>query len=260
MTTKKILVAGATGRTGQIIIKLLLVKYDVVCLVRNKTSATGVFKTALGTENLPNNLSFVEGNITVAESLKNAVENVDAVVCTTACRHFYFGNDTPYYVDNLGVKNLVNAVVEEEKRRNCKIDFVLISSVSVTKTFHPLYLFIWSYVMGKIGPNKLIGENYLRESGLKYAIVRPARLTNSDPEPEAYFKFTQGDTMGMTTISRYDTAVATVHTLEALMEAKIENVTYEVGSASAPPSNMKSVKHSTTKDQFVGILAKLKRD
>ncbi|MEY3867247.1 MAG: hypothetical protein RLZZ338_1138 [Cyanobacteriota bacterium] len=119
---KRILVAGATGGVGKRVVRRLLEKgYQVRSLVRDLKRAQQM---------LGNNIEFVEGDITIPETLTSLVTNdIDAVICCTGTRVQPVEGDTPtrekYYqgikfylpevvdvpeiVEYQGVKNLVNA-------------------------------------------------------------------------------------------------------------------------------------------------------
>lgn len=75
----EVLVAGATGETGRIIVrKLLLRGYRVRVLVRNLYSST---LDLLGT-----GVSFVKGDLTDYDSLREATGDVDKVICAVGAR------------------------------------------------------------------------------------------------------------------------------------------------------------------------------
>lgn len=94
----EVLVVGATGETGRIIVrKLLLRGYRVRVLVRDLFSST---LDLLGT-----GVSFVKGNLDDFDSLLEATGDVDKVVCAVGVR----GGDEAGDVEFKGVGNLIRA-------------------------------------------------------------------------------------------------------------------------------------------------------
>lgn len=100
-------------------------------------------------------------------------EGVTHVICCTGTTAFpskrWEGDNTPERVDWEGVRNLVSVLPSTLKR------FVLVSSVGVTK-FGELP---WS-IMNLFGVLKFkkMGEDFVRNSGLPFTIIRPGRLTD----------------------------------------------------------------------------------
>ena len=207
-----VLVAGATGRTGSLVVKTLLEKkYQVRAFVRDVMRATKL---------LGPNVEYVEGDVRNMDSIRPAMQGVTKVISAVGA----FGkeaNNGPEQVDYNGVKNLVNAASA------AKIDqFVLISSMGVTDEDH---------VLNKMFDNVLIwkfkGEEALRKSGVAYTIVRPGGLTDDEGEKKEVL-FKQGDT-GTGFITRADVARVCVAALE-IPEAR--NKTLEVIHGTNPPS------------------------
>jgi uncharacterized protein YbjT (DUF2867 family) len=94
----EVLVAGATGETGRIVVrKLLLRGYKVRVLVRNLYSST---LDMLGT-----GVSFVKGDLADYNSLLDCVGDVDKVVCAVGAGE----GDSAEEVDFRGVSNLIRA-------------------------------------------------------------------------------------------------------------------------------------------------------
>ncbi|KAJ0021253.1 hypothetical protein Pint_30893 [Pistacia integerrima] len=100
-------------------------------------------------------------------------EGVTHVICCTGTTAFpskrWDGDNTPERVDWEGVRNLVSALPSSLKR------IVLVLSVGVTK-FNEIP---WS-IMNLFGvlKYKKMGEDFLRNSGLPFTIIRPVRLTD----------------------------------------------------------------------------------
>lgn len=183
---KKILIAGATGKTGRIIVQMVLDRGDRPrILVRDQDLAQNLFG---------DQVDVYVGDVRQPESLLPAVSGVDILISAIGTRT-PVGKNCPKRVDYEGVINLIQAARESGVQR-----FILISSISVTQPNHPMNCF------GRILEWKLKGENALRESGLSYAIIRPGGLVDSS-EGEKLWIFDQGDKI-LGTISR--TALAEI--------------------------------------------------
>ncbi|MGL5796087.1 MAG: SDR family oxidoreductase [Waterburya sp.] len=156
----RILVAGATGQTGRQIVRQLVEKnISVKALVRNRESAQAI---------LPNTVELVVGDVLKPATLETALVDCSVLICATGATPSL--NPTiPYQVDYQGTKNLVDAA----KAKGIE-HFVLVSSLCVSKFFHPLNLF-WLVLYWKKQ-----AEAYLEASGLNYTIVRPGGLKNDD--------------------------------------------------------------------------------
>ncbi|CAM6126680.1 unnamed protein product [Calypogeia fissa] len=95
-----VLVAGATGKVGRILIrKLQLRGYKVKALVRNNDPAI--------LEMLPRSVQIVLGDLGDPETLKTAVEGCNKIVCCATARSDVTGD--LFRVDNRGVYNLSKA-------------------------------------------------------------------------------------------------------------------------------------------------------
>lgn len=156
----KAFVAGATGQTGRRIVQELVKRnIPVRALVRN---------IEIAREILPPEVELVTGDVLNPNSLDTAIGDSTVVLCATgATPSFDFTG--PYKVDYIGSKNLVNVAKQKGVEH-----LVLVSSLCVSKLFHPLNLF-WLVLFWKKQ-----AEKYIQKSGLKYTIVRPGGLKNED--------------------------------------------------------------------------------
>ncbi len=156
----KAFIPGATGQTGRLIVQELVRRdIPVKALVRNLETARVV---------LPPEVELVMGDILNPSSLDSAMGDNTVVICATGARP-NFDLTGPYKVDYLGTKNLVDAA----KKKGIE-HFVLVSSLCVSRFFHPLNLF-WLVLFWKKQ-----AEEYIKKSGLNYTIVRPGGLKNDD--------------------------------------------------------------------------------
>ena len=205
-----LLVAGATGGVGSLIVRQLLDRGDAVrLLVRDRQRAIHMFGSAP---------DVLVGDTRDLGSLKAAVENVAAVLCATGSRTPGTDNN-PERVDFLGVSNLAEVAARAGVKQ-----FVLVSSIAVTRPNHPLNQF------GRVLEWKLKGEEALRASGLTYTIIRPGGLTDG-PGGIKHLLITQGDTI-TGRISRADVAQLCI---AALDEPTARNVTLEVVETDGEP-------------------------
>ena len=208
----KILVVGATGSVGkQIVRKLDESGSPFRLLVRD----IGRAKRILGDQ-----YELVLGDVRIPQTLSIACKGVQSVICSIGTRFPLDDENNPEKVDFEGVANLVDAAeiagVEQ---------FVLVSSIAVTKPDHPLNKF------GRVLDWKLQGENYLRKSGLNYTIVRPGGLTD-EPGGRYGLQVDQGDRI-TGRICREDVAEICV---QALQISSARNVTFEVVNTSQTAS------------------------
>lgn len=207
-----VLVAGATGRTGQKVVSELLAKdYRVRAFVRDIDRA----KEKLGSE-----IEYAEGDVRQRDTIDDALEGVTALISSIGASLDDPGNG-PEFVDYGGVRNLVEAAADANLRH-----FVLVSSGGVTHEDHALNkrfnnVLIW----------KFKGEEAVRDSGVSYTIVRPGGLTD-EPGGEKSLEFVQGDDR-QGRVPRADVARVLVAAL-SLPEAR--NKTFELFGGEGPPS------------------------
>lgn len=170
-----VLVTGATGRTGSLVLKQLRDikspnKIDAAGFARNQEKVQQMFGDTHG---------FYFGNITNPESLKVAMANQDALIILTSaipqvtpptepgkppgCT-FELGG-TPEEVDYQGQINQINSA----KAAGVK-HIILVGSMGGTNKHHPLNSF------GQILIWKRKAEKYLINSGIDYTIIRAGGL------------------------------------------------------------------------------------
>ena len=203
----KALVAGATGQTGSHIVGLLLAKgIEVRALVRDLDKATS---------NLPADAEKVVGDVLDRSSLSAALEDCDVLLSATGAAPS-FDPTGPYQVDYEGNKNLVDAAKAAGISQ-----FVMVSSLCVSKIFHPLNLF-WGVLYWKKQ-----AEDYLKISGVPYTIVRPGGL-KAENNAEA-IKMSAADTLFEGSIPRVKVAQVCVDALDqpAAKNKVVEIVTTE---------------------------------
>ncbi|XAR60333.1 hypothetical protein NMG60_11033655 [Bertholletia excelsa] len=169
-SSKLVLVVGGSGGVGQLIVASLLNRNITSRLMlRDPEKATSLF----GKQD-KERLQVQKGDTRNPEDLDPSIfEGVTHVICCTGTTAFpsrrWDGDNTPERVDWEGVRNLVSALPLTLKR------VVLVSSVGVTK-FNE---FPWS-IMNLFGvlKYKKMGEDFVRNSGLPFTIIRAGRLTD----------------------------------------------------------------------------------
>ena len=209
-----VLVAGATGKTGQHVVSQLLENgYAVRALVRNADTAT---------EKLDPQVELAVGDVTVPESLKAAFKGVTQVVSAIGASEKE-GPNSPEFVDYAGNNSLVDAA------HNAGVEqFVLVSSMGVTHEDHVL-----NRIFGNVLIWKMKSEDYLRNSGVHYTIIRPGGL-HDKAGGEQLVVFEQADTVKTVSIARADVATVCV---AALGNVEAIDKTFEVFTVKMPPEN-----------------------
>jgi len=218
----KAFVAGATGGTGQWIVRELVERgIPVVALVRNLEK---------GQQLLPAAAQLVVGDILQPSSFVGAIADCDVILCATGAAPG-FDPTAPYKVDYEGTKNLVNIAKAQG------IDhFVFVSSLCTSQLFHPLNLF-WLILVWKKQ-----AEDYLRQSGINYTIVRPGGLKNEDNTNPILMA--SADSLFEGSIPRQKVAKVCV---EALLQPTARNKLVEVIAKAEAPE-------STWERLFTGVL------
>ncbi|KAI4965970.1 sanguinarine reductase [Hordeum vulgare subsp. vulgare] len=169
-SSRLVLVVGGTGGVGQLVVASLLSReIKTRLLLRNPGKAASLF----GKQD-ESVLQVYEGDTRNADDLNPEMfEGVTHVICTTGTTAFpskrWDGDNTPERVDWDGVRNFVSAMPQTIKR------LVLVSSIGVTK-YNEIP---WS-IMNLFGvlKYKKMAEDFVRNSGIPFTIIRPGRLTD----------------------------------------------------------------------------------
>jgi uncharacterized protein YbjT (DUF2867 family) len=199
----KIFVAGATGQTGRQIVRQLVEKnIPVKALVRNIEQAKAL---------LPTTAELILGDVLNPATFEQHLSDCSVLICATGASPS-FNPTEPYQVDYQGTKNLVNLA-----KVNKIEHFVLVSSLCVSKFFHPLNLF-WLVLYWKKQ-----AEAYIQASGLNYTIVRPGGLKNEDNSESIVMK--SADTLFEGSIPRLKVAQVCV---EALFQPQAKSKIVEI--------------------------------
>jgi uncharacterized protein YbjT (DUF2867 family) len=208
-----VLVAGATGQTGrQVVAQLQEQGYGVRALVRDAASAV---------EKLGADVPLIVADVRDPESLVPAFDGVTLVISSIGASEKE-GPNSPEFVDYGGNNNLVDAAVKAKVRQ-----FVLVSSMGVTHEDNML-----NRIFGNVLIWKLKGEDYLRDSGIPYTIVRPGGL-HRGPGGEQKIVFELVDEVKTVPVSRADVASVLI---AALAYPEAQNKTFTVFTVKEPPT------------------------
>lgn len=157
-TRERILVAGATGRTGRFVVADLLQSGAVVRgLTRNPMRAQERF----GSE-----AEWVSGDVRERTSLAPLFTGVDRVVSVLGATE-RTGSNTPEAVEYRGTVNLIDQALEAGVKQ-----VVIITSLSAGRVDEDPE--IGKRFDGLVWKNK--AEHYLKDSGMPYTIVGPGGL------------------------------------------------------------------------------------
>ena len=211
-----VLVAGATGGTGQEAVRQALAQgFAVRVLVRNEDAA----RPLLGEK-----VQYAVGNVRDPAAIAQALKGATYVISALGSNSQRDPENKPEFIDYGGTKHLVEA----SKAAGVK-QFVLVSSMGATHADHPL-----NKMFDNILVWKLKGEDALRASGVPYTVVRPGGLRNAQAGQTALTAL-QGDPKVNGQISRADVAAICV---AALGNKAAQGKTFEViGADGAPPSD-----------------------
>ena len=209
-----VLVAGATGKTGALVVKQLKAKgYPVRAFVRNAEKAA---------ERLGPDVEAVVGDLRNPASIAATLDGVDVVINAAGSGVPAADDNMPEHVDFEGARNLADAAAAAGVGH-----YVLVSSMGVTHDDHQLNrlfnnILIW----------KRKGEDAVAASGIPYTIIRPGGL-NDGPGNEQTVIFEQGDNPEQgKIISRADVARVCV---AAVRDEEARNKVFEIYARDGEP-------------------------
>jgi putative NADH-flavin reductase len=161
----KVMVLGATGKTGGLVVgRALEKKHDVTVLVRDPSK----FKRD-GVRVLP-------GDATRPEDVMKAMVGQDAAIDT-------IGGTTPYKTTRLestSAQNVISAMRAEGARRLIVVSMMGLGESRAQAPFWYKHLLMTTFLRGSTKDKSLM-ENAVVTSGLDYVIVRPPILADGAP-------------------------------------------------------------------------------
>ncbi|MBW2553938.1 MAG: SDR family oxidoreductase [Deltaproteobacteria bacterium] len=199
-----VVVAGATGRTGRLVVKNLIAEgYKVRAMVRSLEKGKQVF----GEE-----IAMVQADVTEPSTLPPLLAGAEFVISSIGVSGK--GEARPEDVDYGGSVALIDASKSARIKK-----FIMVTSGGVTWWTHPI-----NWFSGGVLKWKRKAELYLRASGLTHVIVRPNGGLTDKPGNLKKIIFTQNDGFP-SSISREDVAIVCVKALE---HKEANNKTFEV--------------------------------
>jgi putative NADH-flavin reductase len=186
----KLLILGATGKTGQQIVTLALEKgHAVTVLARDST------KINIQHERL----RIVEGDVTNDAALGEAMRGQDAVISA-------IGRGMSFKSQNLIARSVPGILVTMQTHGIRRLMFTSAMGVGESYRDAPVMakLFFRTLLRG-VYADKAIGDRMIRNSSLEWTIVQPVQL-NDGPLTRKYRAGESLPMSGMPQISRADTA------------------------------------------------------
>ena len=180
----KVLVAGATGGCGRLVVRRLSDQGSAIkVLTRDARRATGLGPVEV-----------IEGNALSLENCGQAAEGCQAVICTLGDR---WVPPDGRIVDGDGVINLAKAAEKAGARR-----FILVSGGVDEAPFFVRCPLRWFFRLLGVMPilqEKVRSDGYVRSSGLQWTILWPGFLTNFTMRGEPVLLPFTGLAPGLTT-------------------------------------------------------------
>ena len=199
-----VVVAGATGGTGRLVVKHLKAEgYEVRAMVRSLEKGRQVFGE---------DVTLVRADVTEPSTLPPLLAGADFVISAIGVSGR--GEASPKDVDYGGSIALIDACKSAGIKK-----FIMVTSGGVTWWTHPV-----NWFSGGVLKWKRKAEQYLRVSGLIHVIVRPNGGLTDKPGNSNKIIFTQNDGLP-SSISREDVAIVCV---KALLYKEANNKTFEV--------------------------------
>ena len=214
MQGETIVVAGATGRTGQLVVEL---RRQQGAKVRGFSRKVDAARTARP------DIEWRTADVRDAASLQGIARGADRMVIAIGSNSFRDPSNKPEEVDDAGIARLV----AEAKAAGLR-HVVLISSAGVTRP--PAGEERFARLMANVMNSKLRGEDALRASGLPYTVLRPVGLWDK-PAGQFGIALVPGDPPITAMIARADVAAVAV---QALVDPAARNKTVMLLNVAQP--------------------------
>jgi putative NADH-flavin reductase len=193
----RIAIFGGTGGTGQQVIEQALeAGHQVSALVRDPDRLSEASKLA----------DIIVGDVLNTQNVAETISGAHAVVVSLGSR-----SDSPENTVSQGTKNIITCMQDAGVKR-----LVVVTSLGVgdSKDQVPMaFKLVIKTVMRKIMADKELQEQYVRESGLDWVIVRPGGLSD-DLATGAYLFGTEPSIMAGQ-VSRADVAAFIIQNLSS---------------------------------------------
>lgn len=196
----KIVIFGATGSIGRELVPRALDRgYQVSAFVRDAGNSF--------TETDHENLRLFEGDVLDPEAVSEAIEGQDAVICV-------LGAGRKGGVRAPGTKNMIDAMKQHGVRR-----LICQSTLGAGESRKNLNFF-WKYIMfgwllKEAYKDHQLQEEYVKNSGLHWTIVRPAAFTDGPATGTFRHGFGPEEKNLTFKISRADVALFLLQQLES---------------------------------------------
>lgn len=189
---KKVLVIGATGGTGQELVRQALDRgYEVTAFVRDPAKLRIAHPQ----------LRVVRGDVTDPSSVEDAVEGHDAVVSALGHRRLF----VPSTVQTEGMRNILSAMERHGVRRLVAVTALGLGD-SVGKLGLLSVLVVYPLILAVYFWDKGRQEQLIKESELDWIVVRPGVLTDGAKRGSYRHGHGVGSYLGMSRIGRADLA------------------------------------------------------
>jgi len=188
----KILVLGASGKTGSLLVtEALALGFEVIAYMRRKESITA--------ENP--NLKIIEGQLNDKEKLKYAISGSDACISTLGGSSL-----TKHNIQIIqGIDNIVTLMEEEKVKR-----FIYLSSIGAGNSrFYmpqPIRFLIADIMLRVPLADHNANESRISQSKLDWTVIRPGGLTNGPKTGNLKHGFESMKMKGNGNISRSNVA------------------------------------------------------
>lgn len=214
MKGETVVVAGATGRTGKVVVQLLR---EQGAKVRGFSRKVDEARAAMP------DVEWVAADVRDAKSIQGIARGADRMVIALGSNSFRDPSNKPEEVDDAGVARLA----AEAKAAGLK-HVVLVSSAGVTRP--PQGEERFAKLMNNVMTSKLRGEDALRKSGVPYTVLRPVGLWDK-PAGQLGIALVPGDPPISAMIARADVAAVAV---QALVDPAARNKTVMILNVSQP--------------------------
>jgi uncharacterized protein YbjT (DUF2867 family) len=212
-----VLLAGATGNNGSVVLKALQAlpgqPYDVRAMTRDSGAAVSKFGSIA---------NWYEADVLKPETLTKVMQGVDYIIDAKAATGV-LGDNRPEAVDLEGTKNMIAAAKAAGVKR-----YVIITSSVSGKT---------GGFLNTIGRNVLVykglAEEALFNSGIGYTVVGPAGMTD-EPAGKEIKLIARKDYVAGQRITRADTAAVCI---EALTNPDAVNRAFTVINGDGPATD-----------------------